>query len=844
LDYYYHRKGLERENENNMYELTANNPNPVLSIAKDGTVLYSNAAGEPLINEWNAKTGEKLPQSIIDLVQKVISCNIPEKMEVKVDKRIYLVAFHPVPEKEYVGIYGFDISNMKEFEEQLLDNEEQYRAIYENSIDAIFFTSPDDTILAANPAACEMFRMSEEEIIQIGLNGIQDPSDLRLKHFLEERARTGKFKGELNYRRKDGTIFPGEISSVLFKDKNGVLRTANIIRDITERKLAEGMMHESETCLKVDQAVEAERRRLFDVLETLPIAISLLTANHHIAFANRVFRKKYDEVYGRYCPDFCFEFNKPCKFCEAYKVLETGKLHRWEATMPDGSILDVYNLPFTDIDGSPMVLEMDIDITERKKAEEKLREREEKYRDIVETSNEGIYFVNDEAIITYVNKTMELSGYTREEIVGRPIWDFISEECMPVAKQNFEKRRRGITDNYELKLVRKDGSFIWGVISAKPRFNKNGEFKGYLAMLTDITDRKKTEEKLRESEEKYRNIVETANEGILITDNENLITYINKKVIGTIGYSLEELVGRPIWSFISKEYRPIIKEHMVKRMQGISESYELKLIHKDGYSIWVFLNAKPFFNKEGKYIGSMSMFTDITKRKKAEEALKNIETARKKEIHHRIKNNLQVISSLLDLQAEQFKDRDCIKDSEVLEAFRDSQDRIVSMALIHEELYRGGGFETLNFVPYIEELAKNLFQSYNLGNADINLKLELTNNISFDMDIAVPLGMIINELVSNSFKHAFPNRDKGEIRIKLDREEEGKCIKKVCEDGESTTFILSVSDDGIGIPEYIEIKDLDSLGLQLVTSLVDQLDGKLELKRNNGTEFIVRFTIK
>ena len=124
-------------------------------------------------------------------------------------------------------------------------------------------------------------------------------------------------------------------------------------------------------------------------------------------------------------------------------------------------------------------------------------------------------------------------------------------------------------------------------------------------------------------------------------------------------------------------------------------------------------------------MGAMSMLTDITESKKTEETLAKIEIARQKEIHHRIKNNLQVISSLLDLQAEKFNNRECIKDSEVLEAFRESKDRVISMALIHEELYRGESFETLNLSPYIKELAKNLFQTYSLGNTDISYPLQI-----------------------------------------------------------------------------------------------------------------------
>ena len=225
-------------------------------------------------------------------------------------------------------------------------------------------------------------------------------------------------------------------------------------------------------------------------------------------------------------------------------------------------------------------------------------------------------------------------------------------------------------------------------------------------------------------------------------------------------------------------------------------------------------------------------------RRKIGEVLTNIEIARKKEIHHRIKNNLQVISSLLDLQADKFKGRKNIMDSEVIDAFRESQDRVISMALIHEELYKGGKIEDLNFSPYLEKLTQNLFQTYKLGNTNTILNMNLEENIFFDMDVAVPLGIIINELVSNSLKHAFIGRDTGEIQIKLHREERNN------KDLKGSSFILTVSDDGIGIPEILELKNSDSLGIQLVTILVDQLKGELELTRNNGTEFTMRFTVK
>jgi len=171
----------------------------------------------------------------------------------------------------------------------------------------------------------------------------------------------------------------------------------------------------------------------------------------------------------------------------------------------------------------------------------------------------------------------------------------------------------------------------------------------------------------------------------------------------------------------------------------------------------------------------------------------------------------------------------------------------MSIALIHEELHEGRGTDTLNFSLYLKRLVNNLFQTYRLGNVNTGLNIELEEDIFFDMDIAVPLGVIINELVSNSLKYAFSGRDKGLIQIKLCREEYKECTTNIFgsekEGCNGTNFILTVSDDGVGIPESFNSESSDSLGLQLVTILVDQLGGELELKGNLGTEFVIKFTV-
>ena len=233
-------------------------------------------------------------------------------------------------------------------------------------------------------------------------------------------------------------------------------------------------------------------------------------------------------------------------------------------------------------------------------------------------------------------------------------------------------------------------------------------------------------------------------------------------------------------------------------------------------------------------------------RKKIGEVLANIENARKKEIHLRIKNNLQVISSLLALQADKFKSKMGMMSSEILDAFRESQDRVISIGFIHEELYKGEKIEDLDFSLYLEKLTQNLFNTYRLTNTSIKLSMDIENDLFFDMDTAIPLGIIVNELISNSLKHAFPDRDKGKIQIKFCCEKKLECINCIeeskNENCNSTSFTLTVSDDGVGVPENLKIEDIESLGLQLVIFLIDQLDGELELKRNNGTQYTMRFT--
>ncbi len=339
----------------------------------------------------------------------------------------------------------------------------------------------------------------------------------------------------------------------------------------------------------------------------------------------------------------------------------------------------------------------------------------------------------------------------------------------------------------------------------------------------------------------YRVLVETMNEGTATIAYDGTILYCNHHFAEIMNMPSHAIVGTSIYQFIDPADR-INFETLLEQGKGKDEiNFRI-----EGRAILPVYLSISSLQVEGSPDAWCLVVTDLTEKKKNEETLANVEIIRKKEIHHRIKNNLQVISSLLDLQAEKFNNRKCIEESEVLEAFRESQDRVMSIALVHEELHEGEGADTLNFSLYLKKLVENLFQTYRLGNTNIKLNLDLRENIFFDMDTAVPLGMVVNELVSNSLKYAFPDMDKGTIQVKLFSEEardEPNYCKEPTEPIEKCTkYTMIVCDNGIGISEEIDFENTETLGLQLVNILVDQLDGEIELNRNNGTEFVIGFS--
>ena len=477
---------------------------------------------------------------------------------------------------------------------------------------------------------------------------------------------------------------------------------------------------------------------------------------------------------------------------------------------------------------------------------------------IIESSEDAIITTSIDGLITSWNKNAkQIYGYSDKEVLGEPISILESPTSVGEMQELTELIKQGDKfHHYETLQVRNDRKMIDASLTLLPIIDVSENLIYILIIARDITKIKETEEKLQKIEGKLRKTEEIYN---LAMEHTRQIIYDydlrTDKCIwaGAIeevtGYDFGEFqkLGKDVWilNIIQTDMDRLDRCCCDKETPEFKE--EFKMRKKDGTCINVENGGICLKDHEGHIYRTIGVLKDITTQKETEVTLARTSISRKQEIHHRIKNNLQVISSLLDLQAEHFRGRKDINDSEVMEAFRESQNRVISMALIHEELYKGGRFDTINLSSYIEELTKNLFLAYRLTNTDISLKMDLEKNLFFDMDSAVPLGIIVNELVSNSLKHAFTERDKGEISIKLCRENIEECVNNVeeskKEECKSSNFSLTVSDNGVGIPENLDFENLDSLGFQLLVSLVEQLNGEFELKRNNGTEFIITFTV-
>lgn len=488
--------------------------------------------------------------------------------------------------------------------------------------------------------------------------------------------------------------------------------------------------------------------------------------------------------------------------------------------------LDVYYYAELDEEGKPYAIDqIYVDITDRINYENLLRESEDKYRRLTESVPAAIFIYSDNRFIYGNEYSVKITGYSVEEMIGKHFWELVHPDFRDDVIKKGSERLKGneVQSRYDVKIIDKYGNEKWLDYSGT-LINYLGK-PAVLGIAYDISEHKKTREALIESELKYRTLVENMSEVILYVDNSDRILFANDNVTEMFGYDKTELAGQFAGELlVDGEYRNIMNDRIKLRRHGFTDRFEVKMRKKSGESLWVEISSAPLKDNSGNLIGSIGIYSDISERKTYENTIESSLQQKDmllKEIHHRVKNNLQIISSLIKLQSSH------VKDKEIHSLFAESQNRIKTMALIHEKLYRSKDISVIEFYDYIKNLVDSLYASYGISPDRVKAKIEF-RSIYLDIDTAIPCGLIINELVSNCLKYAFPNLMKGNIFIDLTEQND-------------IEYKMIIKDNGAGIPENIDFNNSASLGLKLVKILSEQLGGSVELIRENGTEFRILF---
>jgi PAS domain S-box-containing protein len=493
---------------------------------------------------------------------------------------------------------------------------------------------------------------------------------------------------------------------------------------------------------------------------------------------------------------------------------------------------------------------------EKNNHNENLEKIAERFFSIAEQS-EQLIFDGDPKTgkIGWYGAIEEITGYTPEEFSEVDL-----EVCKGLVHHDELETFWNILENslktggkfeQKFRFKKKDGSYIYVDQSSIFLKDENNCVYRAIGLIKNITEKKHDQEKLKITEERLlRYLQNFRGIGFQLDSNFNFVL-LHGAVKEITGYENEDFFSGKIQLVQLVDTEDLNNFLENRRELNLASNplveQEYRILNRNGNWVWVFESIQVVYGIDKANRLYQGFIQDITERKNATEALERVEKLRKKEIHHRVKNNLQVISSLLDLECDNLLSG--IPDHDkIAKVFRDSQNRIVSMSVIHEELYNSKDMETINFASYLKKLTSDLLKSYKVGNSDVELLLDV-GDFFFKMDNAIPLGIIVNELVSNSLKYAFPDGRRGEIHIELQvvdgkNETLGNAIvdynvqNNLCP---SRFFKLIVGDNGIGFPQSNNFKCTSSLGLQLVNTLVDQIGGSIELKNGPGTKFQILF---
>ncbi|MFA5268605.1 MAG: PAS domain S-box protein [Methanoregula sp.] len=804
------------------------------------------------------------------------------------------VTSHVVPDGQGnpVAIEGVlrDITDRKMVEEALHASEERYRTLTDFLPVSVFESTVDGTVTFANRLTFRTFGIDEADI-RAGINVIDYIAPEQRDKARENIANliTGNLRRSNEYLliRKDKSRFPAMITaSAVYDEKTGrPTGFRGVVIDLTDVKNAERALRESEELF----------RTLFNNAND---AIFLHGMNPDGSPGQYVMVNDIACTRLQYSREELLNLSpidivSPSHIGNIAAIARTIRL-RGHATFDaihrrkDGTEFPVeISTHLFELHGRQLSLSIARDITERKQMEESVRASEQRLHAIIDGSSIPQFVINRNHEVIYWNKALErYTGVWARDLRGTPnAWkafydtkkpvlaDLVLDneiENLPAWQEGKIKGSKKSSGAYETSVFfpRFGESGTWLQINAIVIRDALGEVIGALETLEDITDRKRAEDALQESylglerkvrertaelsdlavrlqneiternrvmealgasERKYRDLVEQIGDIVFHIDQDGLLTYISPHVLAAMGMDPELLAKIPVLEMVPSAFRdrfaPLIDTTLASRKP--LSGFEVQVPDTDTRKTRVYeINAKPSFGGHGEFTGYSGIARDITERRHLQDevtASLNEKEILLKEIHHRVKNNMQVISSLLSLQAK------LVTDPNGRELLRESQNRVMSIALVHEKLYQSKSLARIDFSEYIRKVAENLFQSYGIPKNRIRLVIR-AENIFLPINKAIPLGLILNELFSNSLKYAFPDNRSGEISV----------------DFTSTggQYVLVFRDDGVGLPEGIDLDNTETLGLQLVTSLSGQIQGTVTLERGKGTGFRIEFAME
>jgi PAS domain S-box-containing protein len=548
---------------------------------------------------------------------------------------------------------------------------------------------------------------------------------------------------------------------------------------------------------KMEEKLKTSEKLYRGIIETTHEGVAISDPEGCFTYVNSRFEDmigfKKEELIGHDILEFMDDDQKPL-IKNSRKRIHNGEKFEIQCKFQrkDGSILwtVAQSSPLYDDNGKHIAnLAMHTDITERKKAEKKLAE----HAIMLANINDAVIGTDVNYFINYWNKSAEkMYGYSKEEIIGQ-YSGVLKPEFLTLTNQDALNQLE-TTGNLNVELIHttKDGRKIIVDSRNQTLFDEVGNRYGMIGINRDITERKKTDKKLKLANLYNRSLFKASLDPLVTIGPDGKVNDVNKATETVTGYSSDEIVGSDFSDYFTepekanKGYKRIFKD-------GVLKDYPLEIQHRNGHVTPVLYNASVYRDESENVVGVFAAARDITEQKKAEELIKRSLSEKDmllKEIHHRVKNNLMIISSLLNLQSGYIKDK-ASKD-----IFIESQNRARSMALIHERLYQSTDLKSIDFGEYITSLSNELFNTYKADSGFIKLKIDV-EDIFLDINTAIPLGLIVNELVTNSLKHAFPDNMKGKINIAF----------HLLDD----YYEFTVKDNGIGFPEELDYQNNHSV---------------------------------